>query len=214
MNTLILLQLILEHRKLRQRDRWTRQQLEAYQASGLRHLREHAYAHSSFYKRFHRGFIDSPLQELPVLTKAMIMEHFDELVTDQAVRLDEVKAHQANMSGDERYLGRYWVNATSGSTGHPGLFLFDRSEWLTALASFARGYEWAGIKVSLTHRRKMAVVASTTLWHMSAQAGATLRSWWVPTMRLAASEPTELQSRFPSPILHSARISLSNPCSS
>ncbi len=116
MNTLILLQLIREHRKLRQRDRWTRKRLEAYQASGLCHLREYAYAHSSFYQRFHRGFIDRLLQELPVLTKAMMMEHFDELVTDRAIRLDEVKAHQANMRGDERYLGRYWVNATSGSS--------------------------------------------------------------------------------------------------
>src|SRR5215813_11467902 len=172
MNTLILLQLILEHRKLRQRDRWTRQQLEAYQASGLRHLREHAYAHSSFYKRFHRGFIDSPLQELPVLTKAMMMEHFDELVTDQAVRLDQVKAHQANMSGDERYLGRYWVNATSGSTGHPGLFLFDRSEWITVLASFARAREWGGVRLDLTHRVKTATIASTTPFHMSTRVNA------------------------------------------
>ncbi len=191
MNTLILLQLIREHRRLCHRDRWTRRQLEAHQTEALRLLREHAYAHSPFYRRFHRGFINSPLQELPVLTKAMMMEHFDELVTDRAIRLDEVKAHQANMRGDERYLGRYWVNATSGSAGHPGLFLFDRSEWLTVLASFARGYEWAGVEVSLAHRRKMAVVASTTPWHMSAQAGVTLRSWWVPTLRLAASEPME-----------------------
>jgi putative adenylate-forming enzyme len=195
MNTLILLQLIWEHRKLRQRDHWTRRQLDAHQTRALRQLREHAYAHSPFYQRFHRGFINSPLREAPVLTKAMMMEHFDELVTDRAVRLDEVKAHQANMSGAERYLGRYWVNATSGSTGHPGLFLFNRSEWITVLASFARGYEWAGIKVSLAHRRKMAVVASTTPWHMSAQAGATLRSWWAPTLRLAASEPMESITR-------------------
>lgn len=191
MNTLILLQLIWEHRKLRRRDGWTRQQLAAHQSSQLRLLREYAYAHSPFYQRFHQGFLNRPLQELPVLTKAMMMEHFDELVTDQAIRREQVEAHQAKMTGDERYLGRYWVNATSGSTGHPGLFLFNRSEWLTALASFARGYEWAGISVNLTHRRKMAVVASTTPWHMSAQAGATLRSWWVPTLRLAASEPME-----------------------
>ncbi len=191
MNTLILLQLIWEHRKLRRRDGWTRQQLEAHQFSQLRLLREYAYTHSPFYRRFHQGFLDRPLQELPVLTKAMMMEHFDELVTDREIRREQVESHQAKMRGDERLLDRYWVNATSGSTGHPGLFLFNRSEWLTALASFARGYEWAGNRVNLTHRRKMAVVASTTPWHMSAQAGATLRSWWVPTLRLAASAPME-----------------------
>lgn len=191
MNTLILLQLIWEHRKLRRREGWTCRQLAAHQAEQLRLLRDYAYARSPFYQRFHQGLRNYPLQELPVLTKAMMMEHFDELVTDRDIRREKVEAHQAKMTGDERYLGRYWVNATSGSTGHPGLFLFNRTEWLTALASFARGYEWAGLRVNLAHRRKMAVVASTTPWHMSAQAGATLQSWWVPTLRLAASEPME-----------------------
>lgn len=83
------------------------------------------------------------------------------------------------------------MNATSGSTGHPGLFVFNRSEWTTVLASFARAHEWAGLGISLTHRMKMASVASTTPWHMSAQVGATLRSWWMPALRLAASQPLE-----------------------
>ena len=59
------------------------------------------------------------------------------------------------------------------------------------LASFARAYEWAGVKVKLTRRMKMAMVASTTPWHMSAQVGATVKSWWMPALRLAASEPLE-----------------------
>ena len=37
---------------------------------------------ASLYQQFHHGRTDSPVQELPVLTKAMMMEHFDELVTD------------------------------------------------------------------------------------------------------------------------------------
>lgn len=65
--------------QMRQHERWTRLQLEAYQAESLRHLREFAYAHSPFYQRFHKGLTDQPFQELPVLTKAMVMENFDEL---------------------------------------------------------------------------------------------------------------------------------------
>jgi len=49
-NTWILLQLIWKHRKLRQRDHWTRGQLEAYQTGALRLLREHA--HSPFISGF------------------------------------------------------------------------------------------------------------------------------------------------------------------
>ncbi len=176
---------------MRKHDYWTRPQLEAYQAEALRRLREYAYARSPFYQKFHQGLTERPLHELPVLTKAMMMDHFDELVTDRAVRLAAVRAHAANDREGQRFLDRYWVNATSGSSGHPGFFLFDLEEWTTVLASFARSHEWAGIKVNLSHRMKMASVASISPWHMSAQVGATLKSWWMPALRLAASEPLE-----------------------
>lgn len=176
-------------RQLRQRERWTRPQLDAHQVNGLHALRQYVYEHSPFYQQFHRGLMDRPLHELPVLTKAMMMEHFDDLVTDRAIRLDEVQAHLTTLQDDERYLGRYWVNATSGSTGHPGVFLFNRAEWATVIASFARGQEWGGLKVDLWRQRKLAVVASTTAHHMSTRVGVTVRTPWVSTLRLAAAEP-------------------------
>ena len=175
----------------RARDRWTRWQLETHQARSLAELREHAYARSPFYRRFHAGLTDRPLAEFPVMTKALVMEHFDELVTDRAVRRREVEAHLATLRDDERFLGRYWVSATSGSTGRPGVFLSNRTEWTAILTSFARAHEWSGLRLSLTHRMRMASVASTTSWHMSARAAASLRSWWMPALRLAASEPIE-----------------------
>ncbi len=191
MDIQIVLSLLAQMRQFRPREHWTRQQLEAHQADALRSLREYAYAHSPFYQQFHRGLYDAPLQELPVLTKAMMMEHFDDLVTDRAIRLDEVKAHMRNLIGDERYLDRYRASATSGSSGHPGLFLFNRAEWITVLASFARAREWAGIKFNLPSRVKTATVASTAPFHMSSRVNATAHSWWMPEIRLAASEPLE-----------------------
>jgi phenylacetate-CoA ligase len=185
----LMLRLLHTLESLRRHERWTRPQLEAYQAAVLSQLRAHTYAHSPFYQKFHRGLEGRPLSALPVLTKATMMENFDALVTDQAIRLEAVRAHLAQDDGDRRYLDRYWVNATSGSTGSPGLFLFDRREWTTVLASFARSHEWAGVKISLTHRMKMASIASISPWHMSAQVGATLKSWWMPALRLAASDP-------------------------
>ena len=47
-------------------------------------------------------------------------------------------------------------NATSGSSGHPGFFLFDEPEWLWVLASFARSQEWSGARLDLTRRQRMA----------------------------------------------------------
>jgi phenylacetate-CoA ligase len=191
MDITVMVQLLSQLRSFRLRDSWNRKLLEEYQAHALRLLREYAYTHSPFYQRFHQGLYDAPLQQLPILTKTMMMEQFDELVTDQAIHLTEVKAHVANLKGDERFLGRYWVNATSGSSGHPGLFLFNRAEWLTVLASFARAREWAGVRVNLTHRVKTATIASTTPFHMSSRVNATVRGWWIPELRSASSEPLE-----------------------
>jgi len=191
MDIQVVLSVLSEMRQFRQREHWTRQQLDAHQAHALRTLRDYAYAHSPFYQRFHQGLTDAPFHELPVLTKAMLMEHFDELVTDRAIRLEEVKRYLGSLVGDEHFLGRYWVNATSGSSGHPGIFLFNRDEWITVLASFARAREWGGVKLDLAHRVKTATIASTTPFHMSTRVNATAHSWWMPEIRLAASEPVE-----------------------
>ncbi len=191
MNLLIILQVLHQVEQLRAHERWDRPQLATYQAEALRQVRADAYAHSPFYQHFHQGLTDRPLPELPVLTKALLMEHFDDLVTDRAIQRTAVEAYRAHPPGAGRFLGRYWVNATSGSTGQPGLFLFNRAEWVMVLASFARAREWAGVRTDLRHRTKMASVASTTPWHMSALVAATLDSWWLPALRLAASTPVD-----------------------
>ena len=182
--------------EMRTHERWTSDQLEAYQAKKLSRLREFAYAHSPFYQRFHKGLFDSPLAELPVLAKATVMENFDELVTDPAIRLKDVRTHMANDREGKRFLNRYWVTATSGSTGNPGVFLFNRDEWATVVATLGRAHEWAGVPMTPSHRMKMASVASMNIgspWHMGAQVANTFQSkWmraWMPTLSFDAAQP-------------------------
>ena len=191
MDIQMMLKLLHTLERLRKHDQWTRPQLEAYQAEALRRLREYAYAHSPFYQRFHRGLFDRPLHELPVLTKAMLMEHFDEVVTDRSVHLEAVRAFAGERLEGRLFLDLYWVTATSGSSGQPGFFLFNEPEWLTIVASFARGQEWSGAEISLLRRRKMATVASISPWHMSSQVAATAKTWWTPSIRLPASAPLD-----------------------
>jgi phenylacetate-CoA ligase len=192
MSTQIILKVLALRHRLRQRDRWTRRQLEDHQRRALHRMREYAYARSLFYKRFHKGFTDRPLGDLPILTKEMVMEHFDELVTDPTVRLADVEAHLATLSGgDELFNGRYRVAATSGSTGRRGIFLWDPNEWATVLASYNRSFDWAGVGAGITHRTRMAVVSSTTPWHQSARVGASVHSPWVPTLRLDSGDLLE-----------------------
>ncbi len=202
MDLQLILKLMNNLEQMRQHERWTRPQLQAYQAESLSRLREFAYAHSPFYQQFHNGLFDRPLHELPVLTKATVMEHFDELVTDQTVRLEDVRAHMATDREGKRFLDRYWVTATSGSTGKPGVFLFNRDEWVAFLASFGRAHEWAGVPMMPTHRMKMASVAALTSgspWHASAQMTASAKSWWMrawmPMLSFDAAQPVEQITR-------------------
>ena len=189
MNIQIMLKLLHTLEQLRKHERWTRKQLEWYQAEALSAVRQYAYERSPFYQKFHKGLTGHSLHELPVLTKAMLMEHFDELVTDRSLHLEDVRAFAARGEAGQRYKRRYWVNATSGSSGHPGFFLFDEAEWSYVLASFARSQEWSGVRINLTHRQRMATVASIGPWHMSSQVSATVKSWWRPSLRIPASQP-------------------------
>jgi phenylacetate-CoA ligase len=189
MNLRILTSILAKRRQLRQHDYWTREQLETYQAKSLQELRTFAYARSRFYQQFHKGLEHQPLTALPVLTKAMLMEQFDDLVTDPSIHLKDVEAHLATLKDNERFLGKYWVNATSGSTGRRGIFVYNLEEWTTVLASYARVYAWGGIQAGLTRQSKIAVVSTTTPWHQSARVGATVRSPFVPTLRLDATHP-------------------------
>lgn len=184
-----MLKLLHTLEQLRKHESWTRQQLESYQAEALRKLRQYAYERSPFYQKFHKSLTARPLHELPVLTKAIMMEHFDELVTDRTLQVEDIRAFAAEGEAGQRYRNRYWVNATSGSSGQPGFFLFDESEWLHVLASFARSQEWSGVRINLTHRQRMATVASISPWHMSSQASAAVKSWWRPSLRVPASQP-------------------------
>ena len=189
MNLALLATVLMRRSELRRHERWSRVRLEAHQAAALRELRDFAYARSPFYQRFHKGLTLRPLHELPVLTKTELMERFDDIVTDREVRRADVEAHLPRLDHDERFLGRYWVASTSGSTGRRGLFLWDSDEWTTVLASYSRANEWAGVAPGLGRRMRLAVVSSTAPWHQSARVGATVRGVLVPTIRIDSGEP-------------------------
>ena len=169
--------------------RWSRARLIEHQRASVDALRRFAYAQSPFYARFHRGLESAPLERLPVLTKRVLMENFDDLVTDRAVRLADAEAYLASGREDGLFRDRYVVLATSGSTGFRGLFLFDPDEWVTALALITRPVKWAGVKPNPLRPARAAMITSMTNSHYSAQVGSALQSWLVPTIRMDAADP-------------------------
>lgn len=189
MDVRLMLKAFFVIRSLRRREGLTRAALLAHQSRALRRVREYAYKNSPFYRKFHKGLFERPLEELPVFTKQMMMERFDEITTDPSIRLDGVREYASNPDEAGTYLGRYRVNATSGSTGSPGIFLFDGTEWATVIAAFARAYEWAGFGLSGLWGTRIAIVASTFPLHVSAKAGAAFNGMHVATLRLSAGDP-------------------------
>ncbi len=182
---------VLWKRSALERRRWTRAELELHQTARVSELRRFALEQSPFYRRFHRGLETRALSELPILTKATMMENFDDLVTDRSLRLSDAEAFLAQNQGADLFRNRYIVLSTSGSTGRRGVFLFSTSEWITALAGITRPMSWAGLSGGLQKPPRSAMIASTTPWHYSARVTMSLASRLLPALRLDAADPLE-----------------------
>jgi phenylacetate-CoA ligase len=190
-NFLTLVRVLLERRAQERSCRWTRAQLESHQTHSVAALRNYALAHSPFYRDFHRGFETRPLQELPILTKGTLMEHFDDLVTDRRIRLADLENFLRSDGSDGLYLKRYVVLATSGSTGRRGVFVFDDQEWIRAVAAITRPIAWAQPPGASRKPPRAALIASAARWHYSARVGQALANRIAPALRLDAATPVD-----------------------
>src|SRR5690242_12206742 len=117
MDLSVVLKILWRLRELRRNDRRPLDETLAVRDAAVRRLIEFARVASPFYAQFHRGHEGAPLAELPVLTKAIMMERFDELVTDRQIRLADVGRHLDQLPAMPLFRGHYRVCSTSGSTG-------------------------------------------------------------------------------------------------
>jgi phenylacetate-CoA ligase len=169
---------------------WTRAALMLHQDRETALLRRWALARSPFYRRFHAGKERAPVADLPILSKATMMESFDDLVTDRSLRLAELEAYLRDRPQEPRFHRRYVVLATSGSTGRRGVFVFDRKEWIRAMASIARPILWVERQNPGRRAPRAAIIASGAPWHYSARIGASLGDI-LPSLRLDAGAPID-----------------------
>lgn len=107
-------------------NRGTRADVERRQRSRLARVVAAARAGSRLYAQRLPADPAVPLTDLPTVTKAELMARFDEWVTDPALRLADLQAFVADPGRiAEPWLGRYLVWESSGTSGHPGLFVQD-----------------------------------------------------------------------------------------
>lgn len=124
------------------------------------------------------------------------MASFDSVVTTPGLERAAVEdrlRRLAETGGDpgRPWQGQWWTAATAGTTGSPAVLVWDRTEWATVLASYARSIGWARVPAGPRHPLRMAVVSTTQPTHQSAVVGASLHSPMVRALRLDARAPLD-----------------------
>jgi phenylacetate-coenzyme A ligase PaaK-like adenylate-forming protein len=123
---------------------WSPEQIAARQRDGLRRLLAHAREHSPFHARRLRGvdverFEPRALAGLPWMTKAELMDEFDDVVTDR--RLDRALAEQAIAATKDEpqpLFGEYVCLSSGGSSGRRGIYVQSVESTIEFLSSLNR----------------------------------------------------------------------------
>lgn len=126
-----------EWRLMEQMDRASEEVLIAFQNRRLQALMQHCYTNVPYYTRIfnERGLKPEDIQcredllKLPILTKQMVREHYDEIISKDALQR------------------HYQKGSTGGSTGTPLKFMKDTPTWNMQWASSFRAWDWYGFHV-------------------------------------------------------------------
>ena len=93
----------------------------------LHDLVEYARSHSPYIAELYKDLKDDyTLEDIPIVTKQLIMEHYDEWVTDPNIKLSELIEFTADTSNIGKRYRNYLVCKTSGSTSYPLIMLHDQ----------------------------------------------------------------------------------------
>jgi phenylacetate-coenzyme A ligase PaaK-like adenylate-forming protein len=144
------------------------------QREELQSTLRYAVASSSYYRETIGAHVARgvPLTEFPTLTKRMLMENFESIVTDTRLNRHQVEGHLDGNDPGSLLLGEYRVAATGGTTGERGIAAFDGTDWLAVIAHMVRFQKIVGIDETT---RSMAVFASSPV-HISHRIGVELRA--------------------------------------
>ena len=174
--------------ELAARDAWPRERLLAHQREALRAVLDHATAASPYYREALGPDASSrPLSALPTLPKQTLVEQWDRIVCDQALRLADVEAHVAGSNAIEPFHGRYRVFSTSGSSGRRGLFVFGPEEWETWVALHLRMF----MRIGLRPGTRLAPIGAPGASHLTRQLFAAFRAGRLGAPQLSVLTPLD-----------------------
>ena len=123
------------------------------QKKRLRNLLSHVLRKSRFYQEYYKEHGITPekigkieLRDLPPIDKKLMMDNYDDFVCDRKIRRKYLEAFIADRANrGRRYLDRYTIIHTSGSSGTIGIFAYGPRDWRILKALAIRRLSKAGI---------------------------------------------------------------------
>ena len=154
---------------------WTADRVANERRRALRALLAVAVARSPWHRERLAGvdlgeLSEANIESLPVMTKADLMSHFDDVVTDRRVTRETCERHLDEATGDAYLLGEYHVVASGGSSGQRGVFVYGWDAWAICWASMVRfpQRDWASDPALSGVPRVAAVLGASKTTHVSA----------------------------------------------
>ena len=127
-----------------ERLQWSAERLSAERTSRLRTLIGDAQTHAPWHRERLRDVNPSTISEeelaetVPVMTKAEMMDNFEDVLTDRRLTREKVEHHLDSLQGDAYLLDEYHVVATGGSSGRRSVLVWDWDGWTECFLSLGR----------------------------------------------------------------------------
>ncbi|MGD9364433.1 MAG: SCP2 sterol-binding domain-containing protein [Desulfobacteraceae bacterium] len=179
------------------------QSLAELQQRNLVKLVTYARENSPFYRKLydHIDVGNLKITDLPAINKKMVMDNFDDIITDYRVNLQGLKSFLSEQTKyGVLYKDEFIVGATSGTTGTPGIFVYNSDAWRRVVLSNRRGMtklrnmEREGIispDGGTGEPSRFAIVSTPTPASLSCATIEHLPAWLVTTKIFSVLDPIE-----------------------
>jgi len=176
---------------------WPVERLKLERTRRLRVLLRTALAASSYHRKRLRGvdpetFEERDLDQLPTMTKADLMSHWDEIVTDPRLRLDRVMRHVTTLQHDAYLEDELHAVASGGSSGLRAAFAFGWEPWALAGIGLTRMMLWDFVTSPelAQYPQTAAIVAANHASHMTSALSETFTTPERQIVRFPVTLPT------------------------
>jgi len=135
--------------------KYSEEHISKIQRLKLINLIKYSYQNSQFYREllqdadiYFENIKDLKLEDLPQTNKKMIMDNFNQLVTNNEIDINSVTEFiEKNPDPNSLYKDKYYIIHTSGTTGEIGYYIYSKDNWeLLKAVGASRLFDHFGLK--------------------------------------------------------------------